>query len=94
MICLLPSHAEGITLADITLRYVHCCYMVVELYYFSGIKRFFCGNILCLNYLISDALASVTQHGASSSCRTRNDLQVYRVAANIMYKEFRAADKW
>jgi len=37
MICLSPSDAEGITVADITLRYVRCCYTVAELYLFSGI---------------------------------------------------------
>ena len=31
MICLSSSDAEGITVADITLRYVHWCYMVGEL---------------------------------------------------------------
>jgi len=41
MTCLLPSGAEGITVADITLRYVHCCYMVAELYLFSGIPSAF-----------------------------------------------------
>jgi hypothetical protein len=37
MICLSPSDAKGITVADNTLRYVQCCYMVAELYLFSEI---------------------------------------------------------
>lgn len=37
MICVIPSDAEGITPADITLRYIYCCYMVAELLLIGGV---------------------------------------------------------
>ena len=49
-ICLLPSDAEGITPADITLRYINCCYMVAELY-LTELRRCFAEIFdKCLNY--------------------------------------------
>ena len=33
------------------------------------------------------------RHGASSGCGWRNDLQLWRVAANILNKQSRTADK-
>jgi len=51
MIYLLPSDAEVITLADITCRYIHCCYTVAELYLFSAIPKAFAEIFRkCLNY--------------------------------------------
>jgi len=51
MICLSQSDAEGITVADITLRYVYCCYMVAELCLFSGIPWTFVEIFLsCLTF--------------------------------------------
>jgi hypothetical protein len=33
------------------------------------------------------------QHGTSTGCGWRNGLQIWRVAANILYKQSRTADK-
>jgi len=45
LLCLLPSDGECITLADITLIYIHCYYKFAELHFFSAIPSVFCGNI-------------------------------------------------
>ena len=37
-------------------------------------------------------LVSVIRHSKSSGCRRGNDLPMYRVTANIFYKEYRRAD--
>jgi len=50
-ICLLPSHVEGITLADITLICIHCCYMVAELHLFTEFQVSFMEIFRsCLNF--------------------------------------------
>ena len=41
--------------------------------------------------IISGSLSPL--HGASSGCGWRNDLQIWKVAANILNKQSRTADK-
>jgi len=85
MICLSPSDAEGITVADITLRYVRCCYTVAELYLFSGIpwdlwKYFF--RVWPSNPYQLDP---VTRHDSSSGFRQGKEFPVYKVTENKLY---------
>jgi len=51
MTCVIPSKAGGITPADITLTYIHCCYTFAELYLLAELRGCF-GEIFrkCLNY--------------------------------------------
>jgi hypothetical protein len=87
MICLSPSDAEGMTVADISLRYVHWCYMVGELQLFRGIPWAF-GEIFlsCLNF---KPLWFGPCHSARQFLRFRrgNELPMYRVTANRLYSK-------
>ena len=77
MTCLLPSGAEGITVADITLRYVHCCYMVAELYLFteipSAFREIFLSCLIFKPFMIwtlslDTAVPQVADGGTKSRC--------------------------